>query len=141
MSARLKRQAHVLCALHKGHPSVSRAILKGADKDLIQCISECCYNVLQGNVRLTPSQRAQLSKYKQKLRQVAGKKTALKAKAKVIQSGGFLPALLAPIAKSVLVPAISKGAISLFKQGLRKIKKIPNRKRVLFRSYRPRRRS
>ena len=137
MSLRLKQQAHVLCALHKSHPSVCRAILKGADKELIQCLAECCHNILKGNVKLTPSQKAQLTKYKQKIRHVADKKKALKTKVKIIQSGGFLPALLAPLIKPVVIPLVAKAAVGLFKSAVNKIKITPNRKRFLFRSYRP----
>lgn len=104
MSARVKKQAHLLKALAKAHPHVCHVILKGADKELLKCLSECAYNILQGNVTLTKSQKARLTKYKQKLRKVANKKTSLKEKHKLVQTGGFLPALLAPLLSSVIVP-------------------------------------
>ena len=111
MSSRLRRQANVLLALAKSHPSVCKAILRGADKDLVQCLSECAYNVLRGNVPLTPVQKAQLTKYKQKLRRVANKKTALKQKQKTFQTGGFVPL----IAKALLGPLISLAAKGVVK--------------------------
>ena len=128
MSSRLKRQAAVLKVLANSHPSVCKAIVRGADKDLLQCFGECAHNVLQGNVPLTPGQKANLTKYKQKLRKVANKKTSLKQKQKIVQTGGFLPALLAPIAapllKSVALPLAGKvagGVIrSIFKKNTRK---------------------
>ena len=73
MSTRVKRQASILQALAKAHPHVCKVILKGADKDLLQCLSECAHNILRGNVHLTPNQKAKLTKYKQKIRQVAVK--------------------------------------------------------------------
>ena len=104
MSARVKRQAPVLKALAKAHPHVCQVILKGADKDLLKCLSECAYNILRGNVKLKPAEKARLTKYKQKLRKVADKKTSLKQKQKLVQTGGFLPALLAPLLTSVIAP-------------------------------------
>ena len=115
MSSRVKRQAAILQALAKAHPHVFQAILKGADKDLILCLSECAYNILQGNVHLSPSQKTKLTKYKQKIRQVADKRTALKTKQKTLQTGGFLPALLAPLLSSVIVPLAGKAVKGIIK--------------------------
>lgn len=127
MSTRVKRQAPVLHTLAKGHPAVCRAILKGCDKDLLQCLSECAHNVLQGNVSLTPGQKSRLTKYKQKLRSVANKKTALKTKQKIVQTGGFLPALLAPLLGSVIVPLAEK-AIGGIVKAIQKKKRRRRRK-------------
>ena len=58
MTSRVKRQAPLLLALAKAHPHVCKAILCGADKDLLQCLSECTLNILKGNVTLKPSDKA-----------------------------------------------------------------------------------
>jgi hypothetical protein len=113
----------VLQALAKGHPHVCKSILKGADKDLLQCLSECAYNVLQGNVPLTPAQKAKLTKYKQKLRQVGNRKVGLKQKHKIIQTGGFLPALLAPLLTSVIAPLASQAVKGIVKAVAKKRKR------------------
>ena len=63
MSSRVKRQAPILLALAKSHPHVCKAILRGADKDLLHCLSECALNILRGNVPLKPSDKARLTKY------------------------------------------------------------------------------
>ena len=104
MSSRVQRQAHILRALSKAHPHVCQAILKGANTDLLKCLSECAYNILRGNVKLTAVQKTRLTKYKQKLRKVADRKTSLKQKQKIVQTGGFLPALLAPLLTTVIAP-------------------------------------
>lgn len=119
MSTRVKRQAHVLSALAKSHPHVCKAILRGADKDLLHCLTECAYNIIRGNIPLTPTQKAQLTKYKRQLRNVANKKTGLKQKQKFVQTGGFLPALLAPLLGSVIAPltkTVVKGISKAFKK-------------------------
>ena len=102
MSVRIKRHAHVLRALATLHPSVRKAILTHPSRELINCISECCINVLNGNVPLSGSQKAKLTRYKRQIRNVAGKATSLKNKTKVIQTGGFITALLGPLLGSVL---------------------------------------
>ena len=104
MSSRVKRQAPVLLTLAKAHPHVCKAILRGADKDLLQCLSECALNILRGNVKLAPTDKARLTKYKQKLRKVANKKVSLKQKHRLVQTGGFVPALLLPLLAPLLIP-------------------------------------
>ena len=104
MTSRVKRQAPLLLALAKAHPHVCRAILRGADKDLFQCLSECALNILKGNITLKPAEKARLTKYRQKLRKIADKKVSLKQKHKIVQTGGFAPALLAPLLGPVIAP-------------------------------------
>ena len=133
MSSRVKRQAHVLQTLAKAHPHVCQSILRGADKDLLQCLTECALNVLKGNVNLTPSEKTKLTKYKQKLRKVADKKVPLKQKQKIVQTGGFLPALLAPVVKAVVAPLIGKAIGGVVTGLVKKVKRTPRHKRFLFR--------
>ena len=104
MTSRLKRQAPLLLALAKAHPHVCRSILRGADKDLLQCLSECALNIIKGNITLKPAEKARLTKYRQKLRKIANKKVSLKQKHKIVQTGGFAPALLAPLLGPVIAP-------------------------------------
>ena len=104
MTSRVKRQAPLLLALAKAHPHVCKAILRGANQDLLQCLSECALNILKGNVTLKPSEKARLTKYRQKLRKVADKKVSLKQKHKIVQTGGFAPALLAPLLAPLIAP-------------------------------------
>ena len=85
---------HVLC---KAKLAVIKAILKEGNKDLVETLCECCINVLYGNVPLTSSQKKKLARFKRVMRKLAVKsKTSLKQKKKLLQTGGFLPALIAP---------------------------------------------
>ena len=108
MSSHLKHQAPLLQALAQAHPHICKAILRGADKDLLQCLSECALNVMRGNLTLTGPQKAKLTKFKQKLRKVGNKKVSLKEKHKIVQTGGFAPALLAPLVKPVIASLAGK---------------------------------
>jgi len=62
---------------------------------------ECIRNLLNGNVPLNKSQKKKLAAKKNILRQLAVKKTSLQKKKKLIQSGGFLGALLGPIVSAI----------------------------------------
>ena len=110
MTSRVKRQAPLLLALAKAHPHVCKAILRGVDKDLLQCLSECALNILKGNVTLKPSEKTRLTKYRQKLRKVADKKVSLKQKHTIVQMGGFAPALLVPLLTPLIAP-LAKRAV------------------------------
>jgi hypothetical protein len=55
--------------------------------------------VLKGNVPLTTKEKSRLKKHKNKLRTLVKKKVSLSKKKDIIQSGGgFLGALLMPVA-------------------------------------------
>ena len=104
MSQRLKKHAACLHMLATANPTMRNAVLKNADQPLIHCLCECAHNVLKGNVPLTPAQKTKLKRYSQHLRDLVDKKK--NNKKKILQTGGFLPALLAPIAASILGPLL-----------------------------------
>ena len=98
MSARLKKNLPLLKWLSEAKPKASKAVLKAVDKDVMNTISECCVNVLRGNVPLSQQQKRKLFKHRQALRLLAGrKKVSDKRKRALVQGGGFLGALLGPI--------------------------------------------
>ena len=98
MSARLHRHANFLRQLHRASPKQrSKLVKKHCDGEFVGCITECVKNLLKGNVPLNPAQKKKLKAKKKVLRQIALKKTSLRKKQKLIQSGGFLGALLGPI--------------------------------------------
>ena len=98
MSQTLKRNAAFLKLLHKAGPELRKSILRTrCTSDFVKCISECCRNVLKGNVPLTNTQSTTLRRKKKILRALALKKTSQKNKKRLIQNGGFLGFLLGPI--------------------------------------------
>ena len=104
----LQKYRHVLKALSEGDKATTIIVLKGADKYLLTCLSECAHNILQGNVPLGVIQKRKLQKYKKELKLLRKKSSKEKEKKKALQKGGFLPALLAPILTSVVAPLVSK---------------------------------
>lgn len=67
------------------------------DKHLLHCLSECCSNLIKGNLPINSSQLKKLRRRKQSLRKLILKKTPLGQKRKILQSGGFLGLILPPI--------------------------------------------
>ena len=70
---------------------------KRCNKEFLDCISECAKNILHRNVQLTTKQKTALRRNRQNLRQLSIKKTLLKKKRQIIQKGGLLGAILAPV--------------------------------------------
>ena len=98
MSRRLKDFAPTLKLLNRYSSAQKKRWLKrNLDNKLIVCLCECAKNLLRGNVPLSTKQRKALSKRKQALRKLSDKKISLKSKRRLIQTGGFLGALLGPI--------------------------------------------
>ena len=97
MSSRIRKYYAKLKLLKKASSKVRKKILKNCGKNLLCCLCECAKNVLKGNVPLTKPQKSKLSRFKKKLRNLASKKTRVTIKKKLVQSGGFLGALLTPV--------------------------------------------
>ena len=98
MSSRIKRFAPTLRQLHKySNAQKRRWIKQNLDKEFIFCLCECAKNLLKGKVPLTPAQKKLLARRKKVLREFVKKKVSLQKKKKIIQSGGFLGALITPI--------------------------------------------
>ena len=78
-------------------PRAVRSIVRAADKDVVNTLVECCNNVLKGNVPLTDGQKKKLSRHKRNLRKLVSKSTPATTKRALLQNGGFLGSLLAPV--------------------------------------------
>ena len=74
-----------------------RIVIRNCDVELINCFCECCKNILKGNVPLKSNQLTKLRRDKNNVRALALKKTSLRKKRKILQKGGFLGAILAPV--------------------------------------------
>lgn len=98
-----KKQIAILRALQYLNKEQREAVLRKADSRVIRCICECALNVLRGNVPLETGEKRKLRRHASVLRRLAAKKGCWKSKKRfVVQSGGFLPLLLAPILGTLL---------------------------------------
>ena len=106
VSQGLKMHGSDILYLQKTKPCIRKHIITKADGSLVDCRCECADNILRGNVPLTKLQKEKLKRNKAGLRALTKKSASLKKKKAILQKGGFLGSLLAPIA-SVVAPLLS----------------------------------
>lgn len=113
----IEKQQDMLKALSHCKLKIRKAILKNADKDLVDAICHCVYNMLHGNVELSETQKGELYKYRHTLRKLIQKQNLNKKKKILVQNGGFLQFLIpaavsgiASIISSIIPSLISKPA-------------------------------
>jgi hypothetical protein len=98
MSARIERNLFFLKQLCKKPPKDRKILLRSCDNDLINSICEVADNTLLGNVKVKKNHLKVLKKHANHLKKLRDRKVSVKRKrAVLVQNGGFLPALLAPI--------------------------------------------
>jgi hypothetical protein len=61
---RIKQNYHTIHVVKHARPKLRKAIISNCDVDLVNCISECVLNVLNGNVALTGCVKRKLSKHR-----------------------------------------------------------------------------
>ena len=93
-------------AMMQATPQTRKKLVKNSPSEVINCVSECCQNVLK-NVHLSSAQKKKLYPSRQHLRRLASKSISVKKKKHILnQKGGFL-SLLAP----ALLPLLGKAVI------------------------------
>lgn len=103
---KLRLILQTLCHLNKEQ---RKALLTKADPCLIRCICECALNILQGNIPLVKAQKNKLKPHKKVLRSLASEKASIaKKKRLIVEKGGFLPLLLAPILGTLISNALAR---------------------------------
>ena len=105
MSARVKRNALCLHLLTKADGKLIKAVIANGKGELVDSLCECAHNILKGNVALKATHKAKLRRYRGLMRSLVKRKVA-KNKRKILQTGGFVSALLAPLATSVILPLV-----------------------------------
>jgi len=84
-------------------PKLRKAIISKCNKELVNCISECVLNVLNGNSKLPGCVKRKLQKHMAAPRKVSDRRVPLSKKKKlIVQRGGFLLPLL-----SVVLPTLA----------------------------------
>jgi len=81
---RIKENYHTLHVLKHARPKLRKAIISNCDRDLVNCISECVFNFLNGNIALTGCVKLMLSKHKLALRKLVDKQVPLSGKKRLI---------------------------------------------------------
>jgi hypothetical protein len=94
--ARLLKHLPALKKIIRAKGKARKHLLSTAPLALCHCVAECAHNMMAGNVKLSSVQIKRLRKHKNKLQKLVSVKTNKQRKA-IMQTGGFLPALLAPL--------------------------------------------
>ena len=71
----IKANYHTLHVLKSAQPKLRKAIILNYDMDLVNCISECVLNVINGNIALTGCDTRRLRKHKLAFRKLVYKKS------------------------------------------------------------------
>ncbi len=96
-SKNLKNNKEIILLCSKLKQPVLRKFIKYADNNFIKAVSEICDNTIKGNVPLSKHHFSHLKRYYKHLKVISDKKRPSSLKKKYIQTGGFLPTLIAPI--------------------------------------------
>ena len=77
-------------------------LLEAGGPPLIKCLGECCHNVLRGSIRMSEATKRGLKRHAPYIRKLADPRLSARRKKQIlVQRGGLLPALLAPILSAV----------------------------------------
>lgn len=98
--------AAILRTLAKSKPGVLKKQLQNVSPNVIKVLKKISKNVYKGNVKLTKRQKERLTRHKRCLQELALNKTSLKRSKKLLQRGGFVSAILAPLAGVLLQPIL-----------------------------------
>ena len=69
-------------------------IIDEGGMELVHCICDCVYNILQGHIPMTEEEKQRLKRHRYCLRELADEKTSDKKRKHLIQEGGFLGSLI-----------------------------------------------
>ena len=97
MAKRFEKNVDYLSVLCKCKDKQRIALIRSADEQLIKAICDCVENVISGNIPIDYKAKKKLAKYKNLLRILKSKKKWTSKRKKLVQSGGFLTALLGPL--------------------------------------------
>lgn len=85
-----------------------QALLRALDPKVIQILAQIASNIVNGDIKITESQRKKLTRYKDILRKLRDNKNIhTRRRILIRQKGGFLPFLI-PLAASALGGVLGK---------------------------------
>jgi hypothetical protein len=97
MSALLKAHLKTLRRLGRRPKAERKRFFDKCKRGAVDCCCEIARNILNKNVPLSPHQLKAWRRHERTLLDLARLKTPLAKKRKILQTGGFLPLLLAPL--------------------------------------------
>ena len=93
---RLQKYAAVLDALRRASQRVRMSVLSSAKKEFVQALVDCARLLIRNKWRLTENQKRQLRRRTDAIYDLVNPRTSLARRRVLLQSGGFIGALLGP---------------------------------------------
>ena len=93
----LRVHAQVLSTLARAKPKVLVKQIKQLSPDVVRTIKDIAKNYLKGSIKINKRQIDKLRRHKRSLQELALRKTSLKRSKKILQKGGFIATLIAPL--------------------------------------------
>jgi hypothetical protein len=82
--------------------------VKNASSGELCAVCEISKNIVQGNIPVTPCQKRKLGRYKALLRTLSNRRVKLETKRKLLQQGGAILPLLAPLVIPLITSLFSR---------------------------------
>ena len=98
---RLQRYARTLDALRRAGREARASVLSKAKKEFVSALVDCARLLIRNKWRLTENQKRQLRRRTKMIRQLVNPRTSLACRRALLQTGGFLGALLGPALKII----------------------------------------
>ena len=110
----LKREAELLKHISKVKTNQSKRFFKKASKEIVECVSQCCFNILNNGFPLkdksSASVKRKLMPIRNDIRELSNPKVSLKKKRKILskqQVGRGIISILASTLLPLIISAIS----------------------------------
>ena len=111
----IKKYGHFLQGLTQIPGKYRQKMIQHCPKEVIDCVGECCLNIIKGNVKLNSAQKQRLRPRKNHLLLISSKKVPVAQKKKIINQKGnallglLLKTLIGPVIGSILSGALANG--------------------------------
>ena len=84
----IKKYGHFLQGLTQIPGKYRQKMIHDCPKKVIDCVGECCLNIIKGNVKLSSAQKQKLRRRKNHLLLISSKKVPMAQKKKIINQKG-----------------------------------------------------
>ena len=104
--SKVRQHFEFLSYLSSIPPRRQKILIKGADRPLLESLSEICMNLLHHRLQLSKAQIDKLRPFERQTYQLSQRSHSLARKKRIVQKGGMLTALL-----SAVLPALISSVI------------------------------
>ena len=111
VSPRVRKYARVLRALERADAGTRHAAVHAAKRDLVLALVDVAKMIINRRIPLSAEQLRRIQRHSTDIRALVDARQTVDGRKRVLQKGGFLPVLLAPLLKTLL-PSLLGGLLS-----------------------------